>query len=234
MVWPPLTQATLIRRYRRFLADVLLPGADTPKTVHCPNTGAMTGCAPEGARVWLTHHDNPQRKYPWTLELVDTEAGLACVHSARANQLVSEAITSGVMQPLVAPAELLQREVRFSTGTRIDFCLGDPPQVFVEVKSVTLYIADGLGRFPDAPGARGSRHIRALMSQIAQGHRAALVFCVLHEGVRRVEAARSIDPVYATLLDEAIRGGLEVYTLLNQISLRGITPLKAEPWDRTP
>ena len=230
MVWPPLTQATLIRRYRRFLADVWLSGADTPTSVHCPNTGAMTGCAPEGAQIWLTHHATPKRKYPWTLELVDTGAGLACVHSARANQIVGEAIYSGVIQPLAFPPDLVHREVRLPTGARIDFCLGEPPEVLLEVKLVTLYVADGVGQFPDAVTTRGARHIRELMSQPNRGRRAALVFCVMHDAIRHVEAARSIDPVYAALLDDAIHGGLEVYTLFNQISLRGITPLKAEPW----
>ena len=87
----PLQRGTLQRRYKRFLADVLLDSGET-LTVHCPNTGAMTGCAEPGSPVWLSRSDSKTRKYPHTWELVETAAGLACIHSARANKVVLEAL----------------------------------------------------------------------------------------------------------------------------------------------
>src|SRR5690606_27076955 len=154
--------ARLERRYQRFLADVRLADGSL-LTVHCPNTGAMTGCAEPGARVWLSLAVGAHRKYPHTWELVETAAGLACIHSARANQLVAAALAAGTIDELVGYRRL-RREVRAVGGSRIDFLLeeGVAPDCLVEVKSVTLCDADGLGRFPDAPSARGLRHLEEL------------------------------------------------------------------------
>ena len=100
MNFPNLTRARLMRRYKRFLADVLLPNGDTPICVHCPNTGAMTGCQTAESAVWLSHHDNPKRKLAWTWELVETEAGMACIHPARANDVVKEALRQAMASGL--------------------------------------------------------------------------------------------------------------------------------------
>ena len=221
-----LIPATLQRRYKRFLADVVLDDG-TPLTVHCPNTGAMTGCAPDGARVWLSHSDNKTRKYPHTWELVETPQGMACIHSARANKVVREGIEQGRL-PEFAPYPSIQSEVRYGEGSRADLLLSnDDARVFVEVKSVTLCLEEGLGAFPDAVSARAQKHIRELVNVVDECTRAVLVFCVMHEGIQRVTGARHIDPAYCETLAAGIEAGLEVQAWRCAVSDAALT--LAEP-----
>ena len=230
MNFPPLTRASLMRRYKRFLADVLLPNGDTPVCVHCPNTGAMTGCQTAESAVWLSHHDNPKRKLAWTWELVETEAGLACIHSARANDVVEEALRDGYFPALFPAGANLLREVKLAENSRADFFIPGDDGLYVEVKSVTLHCGDGAGAFPDAVSARATKHLLASQSAMERGHRAALIFAVLHDGITQVAPAQDIDPIYASALRKAMANGLEVYTLLNDITVDGIYPVAAHRW----
>ena len=231
MNFPALTRGRLMRRYKRFLADVLLPGDDTPVCVHCPNTGAMIGCQTAGSAVWLSYHDSPKRKLLWTWELVETEAGMACIHSALANDVVEEALRAGHFPSLFPAGAELQREVKIAEGSRADFFIPADAGLYVEVKSVTLHCGDGVGAFPDAVSARATKHLGELQAAIARGHRAALVFAVLHAGIARVAPAEDIDPAYAAALQQAMASGVEVYTLLNDISVDGIYPVSVHRWD---
>ena len=224
MDFPTLTKARLVRRYKRFLADVECLGDQGTEVVHCPNTGAMTGCCDEGASVWLSHHNNPRRKLSWTWELVETGAGIACVHSARANSVVEEALGQGFFPTFRAEDVTIRREVPMGSSSRADFFVGSDQGVYVEVKAVTLYRGASTGAFPDAKSLRATKHLRELMNMMTLGHRAGLVFCVLHAGIDHVCAAADIDPEYARQLSMAIDAGLEVFTLLNDISPRGIYP----------
>ena len=231
MHFPALTRGRLVRRYKRFLADVLLPGDDTPVCVHCPNTGAMSGCQTAESAVWLSYHDNPKRKLSWTWELVETESGLACIHSSRANDVVEEALRLGYF-PLLFPAGAeLRREVKIAEGSRADFFIQADVGLYIEVKSVTLHCGDGVGAFPDAVSARATKHLGELQAAIARGHRAAMVFAVLHAGITRVAPAEDIDPTYAAALRQAMASGVEVYTLLNDITVDGIYPVSVHRWD---
>jgi sugar fermentation stimulation protein A len=230
MNFQPLTRASLMRRYKRFLADVLLPDGDTPVCVHCPNTGAMTGCLAAESAVWLSHHDNPKRKLAWTWELVETEAGMACIHSARANDVVEEALRDGHFPALFPAGADLWREVKLAEGSRADFFIPADDGLYVEVKSVTLHCGDGAGAFPDAVSARATKHLLESQAAMERGHRAALVFAVLHAGITRVSPAQDIDPIYALALRQAMGSGLEVYTLLNDITVDGIYPVAAHRW----
>lgn len=205
----PLVPATLLKRYKRFLADVVLADGSTV-TVHCPNTGAMTGCAEPGSRIWLSQSDNPKRKYRYTWELVETAGGeMACVHSALANRVVEAGLREGLIPELAAYRQI-SRELKYGDGSRIDLLLSDPGECYVEVKSVTLAQGGGLGVFPDAVSARGSRHLRELMTVVASGKRAVLMFAVLHTGIDEVAPADAIDPVYGDTLREALAAGVEV------------------------
>lgn len=211
MLFQPLRRGVLRRRYQRFLADVCLDDG-TELTVHCPNTGAMTGCAEPGSVVWVSASANAGRKYEHTWELVQTARGLACIHSARANALVAEAVAGGGVAELAGYPEM-RREVRFgSEGSRADLWLGGGAAApcLVEVKCVTLCDAHGRGRFPDAVSARGARHLRELMVVRRDGARAVLLFCALHAGIDSVAPAAIIDPVYAATLREAAAAGVEV------------------------
>lgn len=238
MNFPELLPATLIRRYKRFLADVMLSDG-RELTVHCPNTGAMTGCAEPGSRVWLRDSEadgsrrGKPRKYRYSWELVENSEGdLACIHSARANALVAEALDAGLISELRGYPQRLA-EVRYGTeASRIDWLLQDESrdqQCFVEVKSVTLHRGGGLGLFPDAVSQRASRHLRELMAVAADGHRAVLLFCAQHTGIRRLAPADSIDPTYAATLREAADAGVELLGYGCKISPRAIALTTALP-----
>ena len=231
MNFTPLTRASLMRRYKRFLADVLLPGEDTPTCVHCPNTGAMSGCQTAKSVVWLSYHDSLKRKLAWTWELVETETGLACIHSSRANDVVEEALRLGYFPSLFPTGAELRREVEIAEGSRADFFIQADVGLYIEVKSVTLHCGDGAGAFPDAVSARATKHLGELQAAIARGHRAALFFAVLHSGITRVAPAEHIDPTYAAALRQAMASGVEVYTLLNDITVGGIYPVSVHRWD---
>lgn len=232
----PLVSATLLKRYKRFLADVELDSGEQI-TVHCPNTGAMTGCAESGSRVWLSTSQNPKRKYPHTWELVETAAGdTACVHSVKANALVLEAIENAVVKELCAYPRI-RSEVKYGVeNSRIDLLLeSENEQCFVEVKSVTLLDEGGLGLFPDAVSERGRKHLRELIEVKKQGHRAVLFFCVQHSGIREVAPADAIDVRYGETFREALAAGVEVLAYGASVSPQAIVLEQSLPvLDRQP
>jgi sugar fermentation stimulation protein A len=207
-----LTEGRLIRRYKRFLADVLLPDGTTV-TAHCPNTGSMLGCQPDNARVWLSHSTNPKRKLKYTWELVETTPGIfACVNTGRPNAQARAAIEQGTVTELSGYSNC-RAEVKYGDEkSRIDLLLSghsDRPDAWVEVKNVTL--AEGRqGFFPDAVTTRGQKHLRELMAQAAAGDRAVLFFVVNHTGIDVVSPADHIDPQYGQLLRQAQAAGVEV------------------------
>ncbi|KKN11482.1 hypothetical protein LCGC14_1026110 [marine sediment metagenome] len=208
----PLIEGRLIRRYKRFLADVTLPDG-TEVTAHCPNTGSMLHCQPTDGRVWLSRSDNPARKLPYTWELVETAQGaLACVNTARPNAQAREAIEAGRIHELVGYSHC-RPEVRYGEEkSRIDLLLSGhktKPDAWVEVKNVTLE-ENGQGFFPDAVTTRGQKHLRELMAQVVLGDRAVLLFVVNHTGIETVRPADHIDPHYGQLLRQAWGAGVEI------------------------
>ncbi|MFQ3190137.1 MAG: sugar fermentation stimulation protein A [Paraglaciecola sp.] len=207
----PLIQGTLIKRYKRFLADVQLTDGSIV-VAHCPNTGAMTGCAEPGWKVWLSPSNNPKRKLLYTWEVVLTEQfHWIGINTHKANLLVKEAIQENKISELVGYKNL-QAEVKFGEeNSRIDFLLTDPEKAdcYVEVKSVTL-LNDNKGYFPDAKTLRGQKHLRELSLIASQGRRAVLFFCVQHTGIRSVQVAKLIDPDYAKELKQAMLNGVQI------------------------
>ncbi len=221
MDFPPLQAGRLERRYKRFLADVRLPDGNLV-VAHCPNTGAMTGLTAPDSPVWLSYHDNPARKLRWTLELVETPQGLVCVHSALANKVIGEALEANQIKPLAGDWEV-RPEVRLPGSARVDFVLSKgEDRVIVEVKSVTLRSEGGLGLFPDAVSERARKHAQALAASISPRTRAALVFCVFHEGISRVAPADAIDPAYAEALRAAAEAGVEVVACACAVEPSGV------------
>lgn len=216
---PPLKPARLIARYKRFLADVVTPEGET-MTIHCANTGAMTGCATPGDTVWYSTSNSATRKYPHSWELTETQQGhWICVNTLRANQLVREALAQNAIPELSAYSHC-QPEVKYGTEkSRIDFLLQAEGRsnCYIEVKSVTL-LQHGKGFFPDAVTVRGQKHLRELSTIAAEGHRAVLLFAVLHTGIEDVSPARHIDAHYAELLVQAQRCGVEVLAYQAQIT----------------
>lgn len=231
MKFDDLLEGRLVKRYKRFLADISLPDGEVI-TVHCPNTGAMTGCAEPGCRVWLSCSDNPKRKYVHTWELVEPGPKvLASVHSAKANHLVLEALQGGIIKELNG-FDKISREVRFGNEkSRVDLMLsfkGRP--CYIEVKSVTLDMGGGIGMFPDAVSTRGSKHLRELIWARDEGYRSVLLFCVQHDGISEVRPADHIDSVYGATLRDAIRAGVEVLAYKTEISTEEIRLLHAVPF----
>ncbi|MDU4840219.1 MAG: DNA/RNA nuclease SfsA [Leclercia adecarboxylata] len=227
---PALQPATLVQRYKRFLADVVTPEG-VALTLHCPNTGAMTGCATPGDTVWYSTSENTKRKYPHTWEITQTADGeYICVNTLRANQLVEEAISLDLI-PELRGYNALKSEVKYGAeNSRIDFMLQaeDRPECYIEVKSVTLADRD-YGYFPDAVTLRGQKHLRELISVAAAGKRAVLLFAVLHSAIGRFSPARHIDPKYAQLLNEAQKQGVEVLAYKAELSADNMTLRSALP-----
>lgn len=223
---PSLQQATLLRRYKRFLADIETDDGQQ-LTIHCPNTGAMTGCAEPGFKVWYSTSTNAKRKYPHTWELSQTLQGdFIVVNTLRANQVAEAALNANLI-PALASYNKLQREVRYGVEkSRIDFLLSEhvnKPACYIEVKSVTLSDTAN-GYFPDAVTLRGQKHIRELIAMVNEGYRAALLFVVGHSGIQSVKPAAHIDPAYAQLCIEAKRFGVEFYALSVDISSTSLKP----------
>ncbi|WP_318357593.1 DNA/RNA nuclease SfsA [Enterobacter sp.] len=221
---PPLQSALLIQRYKRFLADVVTPTGET-LTLHCPNTGAMTGCATPGDTVWYSTSENPKRKYAHTWELTQTQQGaIICVNTLRANILAKEAIIEQRLPGLTGYSSL-KSEVKYGDEqSRIDFLLQAEGcrNCYIEVKSVTL-AENEQGYFPDAVTLRGQKHLRELMSVAASGDRAVLLFAILHSAIERFSPARHIDAKYAQLLKEAQRKGVEILAYKAELSAKNMT-----------
>ena len=206
---PPIRkQGTLVKRYKRFLADIELED-DTILTVHCPNSGSMRGCSEPGSPVIISHSDNPKRKYAWTLEMVRTEGVWVGVNTARTNTIVREALENGIIDEW-GHILSIRPEVRVSEKSRLDFQIdtGDGT-VFLEVKNCSL-AEDGTALFPDAVTSRGTRHLQELAALAGQGHRSAVLFCVQRCDVDRFAPAADIDPVYSRTLVRVRQLGVEV------------------------
>lgn len=217
---PPLQQATLLKRYKRFLVD--LRDKDGHEfTVHCANTGRMTGCAEPGVQAYYSTSSNKKRKYAHSLELTsNSQNDLICVNTAVANKVAIEAIEQGTISELLGYQQLLSEVKYGDENSRIDILLKDDSQAdcYIEVKSVTLLEQNGQGYFPDAPSLRGQKHLRELISMRQQGYRAVLLFAVLHTGIDKVSAAAHIDSTYAELLEQALNAGVEVLAYKASIS----------------
>jgi sugar fermentation stimulation protein A len=213
----PLLTGKLIQRYKRFLADIELTSpkerAGEVVTAHCANTGSMTNCKDEGAKVWLFDSQNPKRKLPLSWEWVEVEGKFkACINTARANQLVKEALLNQQIKEVSVPsASYLKSEPKVDEG-RLDFLVSsdvDESLTYIEVKSVTL-LEKGKGYFPDAVTSRGLKHLEVLTRLKSEGHRSILFFCVPHEGIKQVKVAEHIDPAYAEKLRQVMKQGVEV------------------------
>ncbi|GAB4357867.1 MAG: DNA/RNA nuclease SfsA [Kiloniellaceae bacterium] len=226
----PLLRGRLLRRYKRFLADVVLeggPDAGQEVVAHCANPGSMLGLAEPGAPVWLSPADNPARKLRYSWELVEAAGAsgtaLVGINTGRANALVAEALAAGRVAEL-AGYPGLRREVRYGARSRVDFLLegdGRPP-CYLEVKSVTLRRAGDTAEFPDAVTARGARHLAELAAVAREGARAVLFFLVQRGDCARVAAAADIDPAYAAALKAAREQGVEVLCYNCNLSPEGI------------
>ena len=219
-----LIPATLIKRYKRFLADVEMDDGSVI-TAHTPNTGSMKGCCEPGSRVWLSDSGNPARKYPWSWELVETSPGVITgINTGLPNKLVMEGIENGAIKQLQG-YDTLRPEVRYGKeNSRIDLLLEDyrKPSCYVEIKNVTL-AENGTGYFPDAVSKRGSKHLRELGEIVAGGQRGVICFCVQRKDVEEVRPADKIDKQYGDTLRQALARGVEAIAYRADVSPDEIT-----------
>lgn len=218
-----LVPARLIRRYKRFLADCVLEGGEEI-TAHCPNPGSMLGLADPGTKLWLEPNSDPKKKLKYGLRLVESPEGeLICVDTSAANRIIAEALAQGQI-PDLAGYSGHRPEAPYGQNSRVDFLLTQPglPDLYLEVKSVTLSRSAGLAEFPDSVTARGAKHLRDLTQMVQAGHRAMMLFLVQRGDCQRLALARDIDPAYGAAFDAATRAGVETLCLGADIDLHGI------------
>ena len=227
-----LIPATLIRRYKRFLADVEL-GDGTTITAHVANPGAMTGLQAEGARVWLSKSPSAARKLPYSWELIEVDFSgapeLVGVNTMHPNPIVAEALAAGIIPELGGYATI-RREVKYGRiingkGSRVDFLLEDAarPPCYVEVKNVHLMRREGVAEFPDSVTARGAKHLDELAEMAASGARAVMLFVIQIGSARSFALARDIDPAYGRAFDKARAAGVEALAWTCKLTRQEIT-----------
>jgi len=208
---PPLVTGTLIKRYKRFLADVELDSGEV-LTAHVANPGSMMGLDTPGSKVWLSKSDNPKRKLAYSWELLEVTGALVGINTMHPNKITAEGIVSGAIKEL-AGYGTLRREVKYGKSSRIDILLEDGPDgrpAYVEVKNVHLSRRPPLAEFPDSVTARGAKHLVELGDMVEAGHRAVMLYLIQRTDCDRFALARDIDPKYAESLDLARKRGVEV------------------------
>ena len=230
----PLVPARLIRRYKRFLADVVLEENGQEVVAHCPNPGAMLGLADPGCRIWLEPNDDPKKKlkYGWRLVEVDGQ-NLAGIDTGVPNRVVGDALRAGLIEPM-AEYKTVRAEVRYAEKSRVDFLLQQSglPDVYLEVKNAHLRREGTLAEFPDCVTARGARHLKDLAEMVQMGHRAVMFYLVQRTDCDALSLASDLDPVYADAFDRARATGVEVLCFGTDITTEGVSLGGALPFVR--
>ncbi|MGA6925695.1 MAG: DNA/RNA nuclease SfsA [Desulfosarcina sp.] len=228
--WPELVPGTLIRRYKRFLADVRLDNGNIV-TAHCPNSGSMQACCQPGRPVYLSMHDNPKRKLIYTWELIHMPDSLVGVNTQVPNRLTALAIASGDVRELTG-YKTVRREVKAGRNSRIDILLESPDRrpCYVEVKNCTL-VSEGLATFPDAVTLRGQKHLAELRTLVSAGCRCAMFFLIQRMDARSFAPADHIDPAYGDQLRQASLNGVEILVYDVSIDFNGIRLNDRIPYD---
>lgn len=222
----PLKPAILLRRYKRFLADIRFedaPDDADPITVHCPNPGSMLGLAEPGTRVWVRPAKNPKAKLPFAWELTELGNGLVGINTGRPNPIAEAAVQAGAI-PELAGYETIRREVKYGENSRIDLLLQDPAKAdcYVEIKSVTLARGD-TAAFPDSKTARGAKHLVELANMVQSGHRAVMLYIAQRDDCSEFQLAEDIDPAYAIAYRAAREAGVESLCYQCAMTLDGIS-----------
>ena len=221
MTMPPLYHGHLIKRYKRFLADIILDNNEII-TAHVPNSGAMTSTIHEGCEVWVSYHNDPKRKLKYTLQLTDVGTGFICTNTNHANALILEAIHDRKI-PQLCGYTSIKTEQKYGQNSRIDILLSNETQrCYVEIKSVTLKIDRSLA-FPDAITTRGTKHLHELIRMKEEGYRAVMLYLAQRDDAKTFRIAQEIDPIYNKTLQEAIHKGVEVLVWQTTITTEAIT-----------
>ena len=228
----PLIHGTLIARYKRFLADVVLDDG-REITAHCPNPGAMLGLNMPGLGAWVSMSDNPKRKLAHTLELVEADGGLVGINTMHPNRIVAEALAADAIPELTGYATH-RPEVKYGLNSRVDFLLEEPdrPPCWLEVKNCHLMRTPGLAEFPDCVAARSTKHLRELEAMVAEGHRAVALFVVQRADCEAFSACHDLDPMFARGLDQVADAGVEVLVYACELQISGVKLARRIPWAR--
>ncbi len=217
MTLPPLLKGKLIKRYKRFLADIVLENGQVI-TAHVPNSGAMTSCIEPECTVFVSFHDNPKRKLKYTLELTKINGSLVCTNTNYANKVGFEAIEQGKIKELLG-YESIKAEQKYGKNSRIDILLeNENEKCFVEIKSVSLKLGDTLA-FPDAVTSRGTKHLFELIDMLSLGHRAVMLYIATRMDSDRFRIADEIDKTYYESLKIAQSKGVEILAYGSEIDL---------------
>ena len=218
----PLVRGVLVRRYKRFLADVMLEDG-REITAHCANPGAMLGLNEPGRIVWLEPNDDPKRKLRFAWRLTEIDGGFAGIDTAIPNRIVGEALRAGRV-PALAGYTGFRAEVKYGRNSRIDFlATGDGlPGAYVEVKNVHLRRDGDLAEFPDCVTARGAKHLAEMSDMVAAGHRAVMLYVVQRTDCARMALAADLDPAYAAAFTEAATSGVEAVAHATHITRAGV------------
>jgi sugar fermentation stimulation protein A len=221
LTWPELTAGTLLRRYQRFVADVKLETGEIV-TAHCPNTGSMQGCCEPGRTVYLSKHNNPNRKYRYTWEMIAMPTSLVGINTLVPNRLVLRSLEHKRIPELSQYTDI-RREVKVSEHSRIDLMLtgGAGERCYIEIKNCTLVVG-GVARFPDAVTSRGLKHITELETLAKAGHRCMMFYFIQRMDARVFQPADQIDPQYGRRLRQAVKKGIEVVAYDVRINLQRI------------
>jgi sugar fermentation stimulation protein A len=227
----PLARGTLVSRYKRFFADVVLDDG-REITAHCPNPGAMLGLNTPGLRAYVSRSDDPKRKLAHTLELVEADGGLVGINTMHPNRLVAEALAAGAIPELTGYASH-RREVRYGTNSRVDFLLEAPDRTpcWLEVKNCHLRRSGTLAEFPDCVAARSLKHLKELTAMVEAGERAVMLFVIQRTDCDAFEACHDLDPAYAKGLTEAAARGVEVLAYACEISPQAVRITGRIPWN---
>ena len=227
----PLETGVLVRRYKRFLADVVLDGSDVETTVHVPNPGAMLGLDAPGSRVWLHRSNSPTRKLPLTLMLVEADGGIVGVNTMLPNRLVAEALAADAIPELTGYASV-RPEVKYGEASRIDFLLEHPdrPRCWLEVKNCHLMRTPGLAEFPDCKAARSAKHLRELIAMRERGDRAVVLFTVQRTDCSAFCTADDLDSAFGQGAREAMAAGVEFIVCGCEVGPQGVTISGRLPW----
>ncbi|WP_044418351.1 DNA/RNA nuclease SfsA [Halarcobacter anaerophilus] len=220
MNFDKLYKGRLIKRYKRFLADIILENGEEI-TAHVPNSGAMTSCIEPNCEVWVTFHDNPKRKLKYTLELTKMNENLICTNTTVANKIAIEAIKNGTIKELQNYTSL-KPEQKYGKNSRIDILLeNENKKCYVEIKSVTLKIDEMLA-FPDAVTSRGTKHLIELSDMVKEGHRAVMLYVIQRTDQLPFRLAEEIDKKYAQTFKEVTKNAVEVLVYQSNINLEKI------------
>jgi len=220
---PDLIETRLVKRYKRFLADVEMPDGSV-FTVHCPNPGSMLGLTEPGIKAWISDSQNPKRKLRYTLELVEVGETMVGVNTNTPNKLAKEAIESGII-PSLATYDLLRTEVPYGKNSRIDILLEkeNTPDTYVEVKNVHFQRTKGLHEFPDSVTARGAKHLDEMAQEVLRGNRAVMLYVIQRNDGDRMQLADDLDPAYGAAFKNAMDKGVEAVAIRCDVTPLGIS-----------